>query len=206
MMKHTIEVVAGVGAPALVALTVRVTSQTAFARAEGPIMQEIGQMSVPRAVHQATLLMTGELLITGGCTGMCDGVHSSVEIYGPDARVFRSAAPMSEPRAGHVAVRLSDGRILVAGGWNGRGATASAEVFDPATEQWTSVGGMADARMNPFAATLPDGRILVAGGTLRARQPLASAEVFDPATAAFSRTAWSARISRSARTEPYAQG
>lgn len=188
-MKTTIIVAAGVLALALVALAVQATQEPAVTYAEGPVLEEIGRMSVPRAVHQATPLATGEVLVTGGCTGMCDGVHSSAEIYSPDEGAFRSAASMSEPRAGHLAVRLRDGRILVAGGWNGRGATASAELFDPATGWWTAAGDMADARMNPFAATLPDGRVLVAGGTLRARHPLASAELFDPATATFSRTA-----------------
>jgi hypothetical protein len=189
MMKNMIMAALGVGTLALMALTVRATSQPDSGHADGPIMEEIGQLSVPRAVHQATLLRTGEVLITGGCTGMCDSVHSSVEIYSPAARGFRSAAPMSEPRAGHIAVRLSDGRILVAGGWNGRGATASAEIYDPDTGAWTTVADMTGARMNPFTAPLPDGRILVGGGTLRARQPLASAEIFDPATATFSPTA-----------------
>lgn len=185
-MKITIIGVGAILALALAMLALRGSDQPSITAAEGLVMEEIGQMTVPRGVHKATLLTSGEVLITGGCMGMCEGVHSSVEIYDPDTRTFRPAPPMSEPRAGHVAVALADGRVLVAGGWNGRSSTASAEVFDPDAGQWTAVDGMTEARMDPFVAPLQDGRILVGGGTLRARHPLSSAEIFDPATGTFS--------------------
>jgi hypothetical protein len=146
----------------------------------------IGAISVERAAHQATLLQTGQVLITGGCAGRgCDLYHASAELFDPAAQSFRPAPPMSTPRAGHVAVSLSDGRVLVAGGWTGQGATASAEVYDPATGRWTPVGDMADARESLMAVSLPDGRVLITGGS-GGVDDLASAEVFDPAASTFS--------------------
>lgn len=188
-MKITIITFSGVLALALAVLAVRESDQPSIAAAKGLVMEEIGQMTVPRGVHQATRLSTGEVLVTGGCTGMCGDVHSSVEVYNPETRTFRPAPPMREPRAGHVAVALADGRVLVAGGWNGRRSTASAEVFDSDAGAWTTVNDMTEARMDPFVAPLPDGRILIGGGTLRARHPLSSVEIFDPVTGTFSPTA-----------------
>ncbi len=189
-MKNLLMTIGGILTLSLAIVAVLENNQPVFSYYKDAMIQEIDQMSVPRAVHQATLLQTGEVLITGGCTGFCNGVQSSVEIYNPDSKTFRTVASMSEPRSAHTAVSLNDGRVFVAGGWNGRGsnATATAEIFDPITEQWSSVGSMADARMNLFAATLPDGRILIGGGGYNNRNQLDSAEIFDPATATFSRT------------------
>ena len=89
----------------------------------------VGEMSVDRAAHQATLMDNGQVLITGGCAGHgCDRILNSVELYNPEARSFTSVAPMTIPRASHAAVALPDGRVLVSGGWTGQRVTASAEI------------------------------------------------------------------------------
>lgn len=147
---------------------------------------QIGAMSVERAAHQATVLETGQVLVTGGCAGQgCDRYHASVELFDPTTQSFQPAPPMSTPRAGHAAASLTDGRVLIVGGWTGQGASASAEVYDPATGQWTVVGEMIDGRESLMAVPLPDGRVLIAGGSDGVRD-LASAEVFDPGTSTFS--------------------
>ena len=147
---------------------------------------EIGEMSMERAAHQATLLQTGQILITGGCTEIgCDLYLDSVELFNPETGTFQSVHPMSTPRAGHAAVLLLDGRVLVCGGWTGKGLTASAEIYDPATGQWVLAGKMNDARESLMAVPLQDGRVLVTGGSGGKDNP-ASAEVFDPATSTFS--------------------
>ena len=149
-------------------------------------VEKIGEMAVERAAHQATLLRSGLVLITGGCGGVgCDLYLDSVELFEPATRTFQPAAPMSMPRAGHAAVALTDGRVLVCGGWTGKGPTASAEIYDPATGQWKTVGEMTDARESLMAIRLLDGRVLVAGGS-GGQEDLASAEVFDPPTSTFS--------------------
>lgn len=153
------------------------------ADAESPRVVRIGEMSVQRAAHQATLLATGEVLITGGCAGRgCDQILASVEVYDPAARSFRFVAPMSTPRASHAAILLDDGRVLITGGWTGRHATTSVEIFDPATGRFTPVGEMIQARVSHSAISLPNGRVLLCCENNQEN----FAEIFDPATATFS--------------------
>ena len=72
-----------------------------------------GSMSVARAGHEATVLTTGEVLITGGCAGSgCEDFQSSCELYMPGTGSFQAAGPMATPRVNHVAVLLRDGRVL----------------------------------------------------------------------------------------------
>jgi Kelch motif len=146
----------------------------------------IGPMLEERAAHQATLLRSGAVLITGGCAGRgCDTVLDAVEVFDPASGTFRSAAPMHSPRVSHVAARLADGRVLVAGGWTDRGVTASAEIYDPALDRWTTVPDMNAARGSHVAVPLGDGRVLIVGGGEGGLGDLNSAEVFQPDTGQF---------------------
>ena len=146
-----------------------------------------GEMSVERGAHQATVLRTGAVLVTGGCRGHgCEEVLASAELYDPATRSFRPVAAMATPRASHAAAALPDGRVLVAGGWTGDHATGSAEVYDPATDRWMAAGEMTEARVSHVAVPLLDGRVLMMGGGEGRLGNLASAEVFDPATSTFS--------------------
>ena len=171
----------------VIAVTVVETKDRVPADVDSPRVVRIGEMSVERATHQATLLETGQVLITGGCAGRgCDPILASVELYDPASGSFRPVAAMAKPRAGHAAVALPDGRVFVAGGWTGESATATAEVYDPGTGRWTSAGEMSVARMGPIAVPLPDGRVLIVGGEPRTGGPVATAEIFDPTTSTFS--------------------
>lgn len=147
---------------------------------------QIGEMSVARATHQATLLESGEVLITGGCTGGCDTRLRSTELYEPDTQAFRSAAAMATARGSHVAVELTNGGVLVAGGWVERGVTSSAEIYDPGSNRFVDAGNMIVARAAAVAAPLADGRVLITGGQTSKFEPLASSELFDPSTSTFS--------------------
>jgi hypothetical protein len=154
--------------------------------AEALVLSHIGEMGVGRAAHQATVLRSGEVLITGGCAGDgCTPFHRSAEVYDPSARRFRPAAPMAVPRASHTSTRLHDGRVLVAGGCSTNGATARAEIYDPASERWTRVGDMTTPRCSHIAVPLGDGRVFIMGGGGGRLGELALAEVFDPVTSTF---------------------
>lgn len=170
-----------------VAVAALMTDESAAIPGDSPVVLPIGEMAAGRAAHQATVLASGHVLITGGCAGHgCTPFHRSTDVYDPSSRTFRSAAPMTVPRASHTATLLEDGRVLVAGGCSERGATASAEVYDAATDRWTPVGEMTEPRCSHIAVPLIDGRVFVMGGGGGRLGDLGSAEVFDPATSTFS--------------------
>ena len=171
------------------------SSPAALAEPDGapappPTLQVVplAPMTVPRAAHQATLLESGQVLVTGGCAGACDVTHRSAERYDPASRSFDAAGSMAVARNSHAAVALHDGRVLVVGGWEERRATASAELFDPAGESFKPANEMTEARAVPVAVRLADGRVLIIGGQTSELAPLSTAELFDPATTEFART------------------
>jgi hypothetical protein len=90
-------------------------------------------MLVGRALHTATLLPSGDLLIAGGNRARDDvpmfgPSTDSVELYG--AQGSAAAAPLSTPRTQHAAVLLRSGDVLVVGGVDAtRAVLASAEIY-----------------------------------------------------------------------------
>lgn len=158
-------------------------------------------MSVPRAVHSATLLPSGEVLVAGGCA--VDGCEldergATTELYDPATGRFRSGPRLSRPRLGHAALRLPDGRVLIAGGWISSGPTATTEVFDPRTNTIGPGARMTTARAGFAFAPLGRGRFLFTGGE-NGQRTVRAAEIFDAATGRFRRTA-DMRVARNAHT------
>jgi hypothetical protein len=147
------------------------------------------ELLVPRAVHHATALADGRVLLTGGCSesgcGGFDAARAS-ELFDPDLAAFVPGPTMTEARASGTATLMPDGRVLLTGGYPGEGMapTASAEIFDPGSETFVETRPMTSARANHSASLLPDGRVLVSGGQ-GADGALASTEIFDPRTEAF---------------------
>ena len=182
---------AAAGLIAVIGTATAVVTKQESVQAETSLLHvvQISEMSSARATHQATLLGSGEVLVTGGCSGGCDTNLRSTELYKPGTRVFRPAAAMATARGSHVAIPLTDGRVLVAGGWSERRATRSAEIYDPESNRFVAVGGMTIERAAPMAAPLPDGRVLITGGQTSELEPLASSELFDPSSSSFSTTA-----------------
>ena len=151
-------------------------------------------MSVPRALHSASLLPNGEVLVAGGAsTYVGPGrVYSSAEIFDPSRETWAPSAPMSVPRYTQTAVALPDGRIVVAGGWSltavDAPSLASAEIFDPLAGRWSATSSMSDGRGQLRMVGLAGGRVLVVGGLSPTYQALPSAEVFDPRSGQWSAT------------------
>lgn len=148
----------------------------------------IGQMTVERGYHAATLLADGRVLILGGYSNNREA-PTAVDVFDPASGAFSATGPMTGPRSrGPAATTLADGRVLVTGGTDGFSRSlASAELYDPATGLFTPTGSMTDGRIYHRATRLLDGRVLVTGGD-DTTGGLASAELYDPAIGTFSPT------------------
>jgi hypothetical protein len=147
-----------------------------------------------RFAHAATVLATGDVLVTGGI-GAAGRSLSSVELYRAKTGTWApDRGPMTDRRHGHRAVLIGGGKVLVVGGAVTTGAgevpLAYCEIYDPETGAWTPTGGMAIPRAGHQATALPDGTVLVTGGagpvvaadgTVR-MSAVDTAERYDPAT------------------------
>jgi hypothetical protein len=121
-------------------------------------------MSIPRAVHTATTLNNGMVLIVGGSDANGDA-RAEAELYDPATKLFTLTGSMAVPRAAHSATLLRNGKVLIAGGYNGTStALASAELYDPRTGSFSPAGNMSAGRTNPIATMLDNGTVLVIGG------------------------------------------
>lgn len=135
-----------------------------------------GSMSTSRDEQSATLLGTGDVLVTGGFTQEGFGAGHNLpgaELYSPARGTWRPTAPMVTARSGQTATLLPNGWVLVAGG-----GTTSAQIYEPQRAMWVSPGAMGTARTDAAATLLPGGHVLVTGGDGPDGQPLASAEEF----------------------------
>ena len=153
---------------------------------------ETGKMITPRALHTATLLEDGTVLIAGGITGRPFTAIDSSEIFDPTTGSFSSSGTMTVARKQGLATRLADGRVLIVGG-RSKGtepfplslaglareilnfAVDRAEIYDPKTKSFNSVGSIG---MVPYSATLLDnGTVLLVGET--------ATTLFDPQKGTF---------------------
>ena len=86
-----------------------------------------------RALHTATLLSNGTVLLAGGWAALVattiPNVLASAELYDPAAMTFTPLRNMTAPRKSHTATLLGDGQVLIAGGSNDYHGLASAELF-----------------------------------------------------------------------------
>ncbi|MEM8930055.1 MAG: kelch repeat-containing protein [Acidobacteriota bacterium] len=139
--------------------------------------KDSSSLESPRYEHTATLLLSGEVLVTGGRAG-----HQRIgtsEIYDPGEKSWSSVGSMSKPRSLHSATRLPSGHVLVVGTEQNYPFVdpASSEVFDPIEETWDAPVDLALPRMSHTATLLPSGQVLIVGG----REPsLSAAELYDP--------------------------
>jgi WD40 repeat protein len=141
-----------------------------------------GSLISKRALHTATLLGNGKVLVAGGNDGSPNNIISSSELYDPATGTWSATAAMSAPRQYHTATLLPNGKVLVAGSGNpGNVGSASVELYDPANGTWSPTGPMVAARYEHTATLLGNGKVLVTGGKDGSRY-LNSAELYDPAT------------------------
>lgn len=145
-----------------------------------------GQMSNPRARHEALRLANGDVMVQGGHTTLA----------GPVAEIFDAAtgtwrAVTAGVGDGSSATLLRSGQILIAGGYYSD-IVADAHLYDPVADTSTPTGSLRTARFGHVAVLLADGRVLVAGGddfVDGISGHLAEhVEVYDPLTGAWSPT------------------
>jgi hypothetical protein len=164
-----------------------------FAHGFGPT----GSMQTLRFNHTATLLSTGQVLVTGGENAAVSGSFASAEIFDPGTGKFAAAASMTSARSQHTATLLCDltaascgnHMVLIAGGWGATPQTqpAVAELFDPSSGTFFPTGSLNQPRFAHTATLLGNGKVLIAGG-VSGGSTIASAEVFDPSTGTFKTT------------------
>jgi len=149
----------------------------------------IGNMTVSRQDHTATLLNNGQVLIAGGRSEGYIALFSA-ELYDPLSSTFTATGNMLDALWAHTATLLPNGKVLIAGGYtNGFGSaiTNSAELYDPATGTFSATGNMNAVRCYHTATLLNTGKVLIAGGW-GMDVALSSAELYDPATGTFTLT------------------
>jgi len=78
------------------------------------------QMHAQRAIHSATRLADGRVLIAGGMVHN-HAVLTTAELYDPTTGAFIATGAMPAERMSHSATLLKDGRVLLAGGYSGDG-------------------------------------------------------------------------------------
>ena len=148
-----------------------------------------------RAAHTATLLPSGDVLVTGGGGPERRSLRSG-EIFDAEAGTWRPTPDLAIPRLRHTATLLPTGHVLIAGGINEEAfpggntpgqALAGAELYDPVSDRWSITEPLGDGRVGHTATLLPSGEVLVVGGW-SANRFLTSAELYDPISATWSLT------------------
>lgn len=164
------------------------------------------ELANPRALHTATALKDGTVLMAGGATVSSDNPSNPAvtlantpveERFDPASFSLQPTASMRDRRHRHTATLLSDGTVLVAGGGFFTAtsgppdlsvveALASSEVYSPGTAaqpsaSWASAGSLLQARLGHTATLLNDGTVLAAGGSQAPRGGvLSTAERYFP--------------------------
>lgn len=161
----------GVYSPALDTADLYAASGQGFTTISTPLPQGV-------ALHAATLLSDGDVLITGGINDLWSFAPFSVAqgtplaqavIYDHVAQGFAQIAPMATARAGHSASMRADGKVLVAGGGGDLNLTpmTAAELFDPAQTSFAAAPPLAVPRRGHGTALAPQGLLVVGGAATR---------------------------------------
>ena len=138
-----------------------------------------GSLTKARYMHAATLLPSGDVLVSGG--GTFTFTTSAVlmlvpfgdtESYNPTSGTWTARSALGKHRVSHTTTLLSSGKVLAAGG----GSTYYEELYDPSGGKWSQTGVLSYSRTSHTATMLPSGLVLVAGGGAGS----GSAELYQP--------------------------
>lgn len=120
-----------------------------------------GKMQNPRAFHSATLLLNGNVLITGGIDNK--GNTDTAELYDPSINYFKLTSNMNTRRQSHGSVLLNDGRVLIVGGSNGK-YIKEAELYYPETGKFLPIGKTNYNYFFPTLKVLSNNKVLITDG------------------------------------------
>jgi Galactose oxidase, central domain/Kelch motif len=152
-------------------------------------------MSMARAYHTATLLLSGRVLVAGGATVAAP--TNTADIFDPESMKFTpTTGSMTDFRAGHAAALLQSGEVLLTSGIDAfnqdgtSGFAITAEIYDPTTGTFRrTTENMVQTRAGHSSTTLLDGKVLLAGGGTGNGSIISdTAEIYDPCTDKFSAT------------------
>jgi hypothetical protein len=137
-----------------------------------------------RALHRATRLTDGTILITGGWNGTSALSTAEIYTYNPATGTGTFAATaglMTTVRAAPSSVRLFGGQVLITGGFDSSGnPLASAEIYNPATGAFSATASMTAARSHHRSNTVGPGNVFITGGYGAGGVELSSTELFTP--------------------------
>ncbi len=114
--------------------------------------------SNPRALHRATLLDNGQVLVTGGLQVITfivsiPALTNDCQRYDPGSNSYVATANISGSRAAHGQVKLANGQVLVTGGISSFdvlaqtvASTTTCRRYDASTNTWTNVASLGTAR------------------------------------------------------------
>jgi hypothetical protein len=122
-------------------------------------------MNVSRAMHTATLLQNGQVLVVGGFTNDRNTPTSSAELFTPATGAWTNTTGSLAglPTSEHTATLLPSGKVLIAGGLQSASPSPFYFIYDPSSQAFTS-GFMGNNRRGHTATLLPGGTVLICGG------------------------------------------
>ncbi|KAF0215598.1 MAG: fibronectin type III domain-containing [Geobacteraceae bacterium] len=146
----------------------------------------VGNMTVARRLHTATLLQNGNVLIAGGTDG--HNVWASSEIFDTSSNTFSVTGSLGTARHNATATLLPSGKIMIAGGTSMSNSLSSVELYDPITSTFTFKGNLSNALQAHTATLLNTGQLLFTGGMTTYVPPLyqKTMELYTDSTGVFS--------------------
>lgn len=122
-------------------------------------------LAAVRSSHTASLLPSGEVLLTGGYGAQVQTL-SSAELFDPRTRMWRPVRGLSLPRSNHKDVLLSNNVLFLSGGSNYflDQFLASGELYDPTGGPILPLTPLTLGRSIHTATLLPDDGVLLVGG------------------------------------------
>jgi N-acetylneuraminic acid mutarotase len=156
------------------------TTATASSEVYDPALGEwtsAGSMPFTVVAHTATRLLSGKVLIAGGClaysgVGSCGNGASDrhASLYDPAlgaAGTWSATGNLAHGHSDHASLLLGSGDVLVVGGSYFSGSGTSTERYDPDIGTWAlDTPTLNNHGSGPGAVKLPDGTWMVVGGVV----------------------------------------